>query len=120
MVQVCDHTNANTATSGTLHVNGNANDLVAALIPVAKNRAKYYVHKLGIDYDDAYSDALFAIAAALQQYDPSKGATFETYARTKMDGYIRHGIRDRSWQRNCVPLPGRELVSLDTISELHP
>jgi DNA-directed RNA polymerase specialized sigma subunit len=54
------------------------------------------------------------VVVAVQQWQPSKGASLDTYARHKMNGYIQHGFRDRTWQKNCKPLP-RELVSLDVL-----
>jgi hypothetical protein len=112
----CARTSASSAARGTLRVNGNVNELAASLIPTAKNRAAYYASLLGCDFDDALSDALLGLTVALQQWDGTRGASLDTYARHKMNGYIRHGIRDRSWQKNCKPLP-RTLISWEDVDE---
>lgn len=49
-----------------------------------------------LDYDDALSDAFYAVVLAARAFDPTKGASFRTYACRRIDGAIIDGIRNRT------------------------
>ena len=51
--------------------------------------------------DDLMSDGMLGLLAAIRRYDDEGGASFETYASIRIEGYIRDGIRQRSGYRRA-------------------
>jgi RNA polymerase sigma factor FliA len=49
------------------------------------------------DVDEMRSFALFGLASAIDNFDPSRGAAFSTYASTRVKGAVYDGLASASW-----------------------
>jgi RNA polymerase sigma factor (sigma-70 family) len=87
------------------------------LMDVARAEAGRYLSGHSIMYrfrDDIVSDACYGAAQAAANYDPSKGATLNTYASRRARGAVIDGIRDRS------PVPRWQYAHGVTLNDLPP
>ena len=55
-----------------------------------------------VDQDDLYSAGLVGLLQALRNYDPTCGASFETYARTRVRGAMLDELRKMDWVPRTV------------------
>jgi RNA polymerase sigma factor FliA len=73
--------------------------LLECYLPLVKQIAHSIIKKLwsGIEMDDLVSDGTFGVMRAIEQFDPSRGIKFETYATPVIRGAIYNGLRDLDW-----------------------
>jgi RNA polymerase sigma factor FliA len=62
-----------------------------------------------VDQDDLYSSGLVGLLQALRNYDPTCGASFETYARTRVRGAMLDELRKMDWVPRTVHEKARKL-----------
>jgi RNA polymerase sigma factor for flagellar operon FliA len=55
-----------------------------------------------VDQDDLYSAGLVGLLQAVRNYDPTCGASFETYARTRVRGAMLDELRKMDWVPRTV------------------
>jgi RNA polymerase sigma factor for flagellar operon FliA len=62
-----------------------------------------------VDQDDLYSSGLVGLLQALRNYDPTCGASFETYARTRIRGAMLDELRKMDWVPRTVHEKARKI-----------
>jgi RNA polymerase sigma factor for flagellar operon FliA len=62
-----------------------------------------------VDIEDLVSCGLLALVAAVDRFDPAKGATFEQYAWTRVTGAIVDELRRQDWASRSTRKLAREL-----------
>jgi RNA polymerase sigma factor for flagellar operon FliA len=85
--------------------------LVLSYSPMVRYLAIRKVRELPThcDLDDLVSCGLLALVAAVDRFDPAKGATFEQYAWTRVSGAIVDELRRQDWAPRSVRRVGREI-----------
>jgi len=67
-----------------------------------------------VELDDLINDGILGLIDAIEKFEDSRGAKFETYAITRINGAIRDGLRSLDW----VPRSVRQRVrDVDNISQ---
>jgi len=61
------------------------------------------------DVDDLVSSGLLSLMAAVDRFDPAKGATFEQYAWTRVSGAIVDELRRLDWAPRSLRRNGRSI-----------
>src|SRR6266540_2356081 len=64
-----------------------------------------------IPRDELTSAALFGLVQAAQAFDPSRGVTFDRYARRRMQGALLDDLRSRDWASRGVRAQARKIRS---------
>jgi len=64
------------------------------------------------DQDDLYSSGLVGLLQALRNYDPACGASFETYARTRIRGAMLDELRRMDWVPRTVHEKARKIQNV--------
>jgi RNA polymerase sigma factor FliA len=64
-----------------------------------------------VDQDDLYSAGLLGLLQALRNFDPASGASFETYARTRVRGAMLDELRRMDWVPRSVHEKARKIQS---------
>ncbi|GHU67582.1 RNA polymerase sigma-B factor [Clostridia bacterium] len=72
------------------------NELVEQHLYLARILASKYAGR-GIDYDDLYQVAAYALLLAVERYDPDRGILFTSYATPTIIGEIKKYFRDTTW-----------------------
>jgi RNA polymerase sigma factor for flagellar operon FliA len=62
-----------------------------------------------VGQDDLYSSGLVGLLQALRNYDPACGASFETYARTRIRGAMLDELRKMDWVPRTVHEKARKV-----------
>jgi RNA polymerase sigma factor for flagellar operon FliA len=62
-----------------------------------------------VDQDDLYSAGLVGLLQALRNYDPTCGASFETYSRTRVRGAMLDELRKMDWVPRTVHEKARKI-----------
>jgi RNA polymerase sigma factor for flagellar operon FliA len=77
----------------------NDNDLIEAHLPLVRKVALHMRVRLpgNVDLDDLIQGGTFGLMDAVKKYDPSKGTTFESYARLRITGAIMDEVRKLDW-----------------------
>ncbi len=90
-----------------------ADDLVAQYAPLVKRVALHLLGRLpdSVELDDLIQVGLIALLEAARNYTPSKGASFETYARIRLRGAMLDEVRANDWAPRSVYKKQRDLVS---------
>lgn len=85
--------------------------LVLSYAPMVKYLACRKVRELPAhcELDDLVSCGLVALIAAVDRFDPAKGATFEQYAWTRVSGAIMDELRRQDWAPRSLRRSGREI-----------
>jgi RNA polymerase sigma-B factor len=94
--------------------------VILAYLGLADRLAERYRHSRGASHDDLVQTARAGLVAAVDRYDPAKGASFAPFAVACVDGELKRYLRDTSW-RLRVPRPVKEraLRLLKVNDELH-
>jgi RNA polymerase sigma factor for flagellar operon FliA len=90
-----------------------ADDLVEQYAPLVKRVALHLLARLpeGTELDDLIQVGLIALLEAARNYTPSRGASFETYARIRLRGAMLDEVRAGDWVPRSVYRKQRDLVS---------
>ncbi len=85
---------------------------------LVKRIANHMVARLpaGVQVDDLVQAGLIGLLEAARQYDPSQGASFETYATIRIRGAMLDEIRSNNWAPRSVFRKARMLS--ETIREI--
>ena len=67
------------------------------------------------DTDDVINEGVIALMDAIESFDPTKGAKFETYASLKIRGAIIDYVRKQDWVPRPVRKFARDLDNANTI-----
>lgn len=62
-----------------------------------------YAHGWSVEIEDLVQEGRIAVALAVRDYDPSKGAAFITFAYTRIRASMQHCLRDRG---RIIRIPG--------------
>src|SRR5437762_7683452 len=65
-----------------------------------------------IPRDELTSAALFGLVQAARAYDPSRGVSFDRYARRRMQGALLDELRSRDWASRGVRAAARKVRSV--------
>jgi RNA polymerase sigma factor for flagellar operon FliA len=65
-----------------------------------------------IPRDELTSAALFGLVQAARAFDPSRGVTFDRYARRRMQGALLDDLRSRDWASRGVRAAARKVRSV--------
>jgi RNA polymerase sigma factor for flagellar operon FliA len=90
---------------------GSRDKLVLAYAPMVRYIASRKVRELPAhcDLDDLASAGLVALMEAIDRFDPTKGATFEQYAWTRVAGALLDELRKQDWASRSVRREGRRI-----------
>jgi RNA polymerase primary sigma factor len=69
--------------------------LVAGHLHVVRSVASHY-RNLGLPFDDLVQEGSVGLLEAIEQYDPARGADFETYVRFRARRAIRNALTEKS------------------------
>ena len=72
------------------------NEIVERHRKLADGVARRYSAR-GLSVDDLRQTALLAMVRAVDRFDPTKGASFATFAGRTMEGELKRSLRDKSW-----------------------
>ena len=88
-----------------------ADELVRSALPLVQyavsdlaGRLPRHVHR-----DDLVSAGMLGLAQAAKAWDPTRGVTFERYARTRIQGALLDELRSRDWATRSVRANARRL-----------
>jgi RNA polymerase sigma factor for flagellar operon FliA len=86
-------------------------EVIIALIPLVKHIAYRKARQIPghCDVEDLVSCGLEALTRAIDRYDPSKGATLEQFAWTRVHGAVLDELRRNDWAPRSVRRWEREL-----------
>ena len=89
----------------------NYDELMTEYAPFVKRIAYHMLTRLpaGIQLEDIIQTGMIGLFEALKGYDMSKGASFETYARIRIQGSIIDEVRRSDWTPRSVYRKSREL-----------
>ena len=85
--------------------------LVLAYAPMVRYIASRKVRELPAhcELDDLASSGLVALMEAIDRFDPTKGASFEQYAWTRVAGALVDELRKQDWASRSVRREGRRI-----------
>ncbi|MBF6171910.1 SigB/SigF/SigG family RNA polymerase sigma factor [Nocardia blacklockiae] len=82
-------------------------DIIVRCLPLAEHIARKFSGR-GLDYDDLLQVARMGLIAAVNRFDPERGATFLGFAVPTVMGEVRRHFRDQGWALR-VPRALKEL-----------
>lgn len=90
------------------------NALIEKYLPLVSSIAARLAMTLPdhVDQDDLYSAGLVGLLQALRNYDPTCGASFETYARTRVRGAMLDELRKMDWVPRTVHEKARKIQAV--------
>ena len=71
------------------------NKIAEKYLYIAEVYAKRFVGR-GVDYDDLYQVAAYALLTGVERFDPEKGVKFSTFITKTIEGTIKNYFRDHS------------------------
>jgi RNA polymerase sigma factor for flagellar operon FliA len=85
--------------------------LVLAYAPMVRYIASRKVRELPAhcELDDLASSGILALMEAIDRFDPTKGASFEQYAWTRVAGALVDDLRKHDWASRSVRRAGRRI-----------
>ena len=89
----------------------NYDDLMTKYAPFVKRIAYHMVGRLpaSVSLEDLVQTGMIGLFEALKGYDMSKGASFETYARIRIQGAMIDEVRRCNWMPRSVYKKSRQL-----------
>lgn len=93
--------------------NPDYNQLLAQHAPMVKKIAYHLVGRLpsNVDVEEMIQAGMIGLLEALQGYDMSRGASFETYARIRIQGAMLDEVRRGDWSPRSVHKKSRQISS---------
>ena len=90
---------------------GNPDDLVIKHAPLVKRIAYHLMARLppSVQVDDLIQSGMIGLLEASRNYDPSQGASFETYAGIRIRGSMLDEIRKCDWAPRSLHRKVREV-----------
>jgi RNA polymerase sigma factor for flagellar operon FliA len=87
------------------------NALIEKYLPLVSSAAARLAMTLPehVDQDDLYSAGLIGLLQALRNFDPTCGASFETYARMRVRGAMLDELRRMDWVPRAVHEKARKI-----------
>jgi RNA polymerase sigma factor for flagellar operon FliA len=92
----------------------NPDDLVRQHLPLVHHVVADMIARVPrhIPRDELTSAALFGLVQAARAFDPSRGVTFDRYARRRMQGALLDDLRSRDWASRGVRAAARKVRSV--------
>lgn len=108
----------NTYTSMAVTDSPSADELIAENVELVKRIAQHLSARLpaSVDIDDLMQAGMLGLLEAARNFDPSRGATFKTYAGIRIRGAMLDDIRRYDWTPRSVHHKYRQVA--EAISEL--
>lgn len=90
---------------------GDREELVSRHAPLVKRIAYHLLARLpaSVEVDDLIQDGMIGLLEAARQYSPDKGASFETYATTRIRGAMIDQMRRSGWAPRSVTKQLRDI-----------
>ncbi|MCG6939197.1 MAG: RNA polymerase sigma factor FliA [Gammaproteobacteria bacterium] len=97
----------------------NYNELMTEYAPFVKRIAYHMTARLpaSVQFEDILQAGMIGLFEALKGYDISKGASFETYARIRIQGSMIDEVRRFDWMPRSVHKKSRQLSEAIRIIE---
>jgi RNA polymerase sigma factor FliA len=91
----------------------NTDELVQAGLPLVQYAVSDLAGRVPrhVRRDDLVSAGMLGLAQAAKSWDPSRGVTFERFARTRIEGALLDELRSRDWASRSVRANARRLQS---------
>jgi RNA polymerase sigma factor FliA len=91
-------------------------DLVVQHAPLVKRIANHLIYRLpsSVQLDDLIQAGMIGLLEASRQYDPTQGASFESYAGIRIRGAMLDEIRRGDWTPRSVHRRSREVGGVIT------
>lgn len=82
--------------------------------------ASMYARRQGqsFEFDDYYQYAVLGLMECIDRYEPDRGASFKTYATTRMTGAILNGLEKLTEKQQQVALQRRMQAQKDRVDSL--
>tara|TARA_R110002110_G_scaffold64294_12_gene177834 strand:- start:577 stop:1287 length:711 start_codon:yes stop_codon:yes gene_type:complete len=102
-----------------LHEAENQAELVVRHAPLVKRIAHHLLARLpsSVLVDDLIQSGMIGLLEAARKYDPSKGASFETYAGIRIRGAIIDEVRKGDWTPRSVHRNSRRVAECIKVVE---
>lgn len=93
---------------------GNGNDLVIQHAPLLKRIAYHLISRMppSVQVEDLIQAGMIGLLEAARNYDPSQGASFETYAGIRIRGAMMDEVRRGDWTPRSVHRRAREMAQV--------
>lgn len=85
--------------------------LVAANWGLVQKEARRWTHQCSESFEDLCQEGSFGLIYAIEQFDPSSGNAFSSFAMPWIRGKIQHYLRDKGWGTLRVPRQAVEAYS---------
>lgn len=89
-----------------------ADDLITRYAPLVKRIAHHLISRLppSVQIDDLIQAGMIGLLEASRNYDPSQGASFETYAGIRIRGSMLDEIRKGDWAPRSLHRKARQVA----------